>query len=141
MYKSNAQRCAKCSALLGKKLPKTCMRKVIYKNLRSRPIACSCLREEVPALPAYRALGAVALLLVDAEGHDKEVLSSFPFGTVPVWRVVFEGYHMNRPKYEALTALLHAHGFERVSGGYRAFQVVFHHANSSEAMAPGATRE
>ena len=78
---------------------------------------------------------------VDAEGHDKEVLSSFPFGAVPVWRVVFEGYHMNRPKYEALTALLHAHGFERVSGGYRAFQVVFHHANSSEAMAPGATRE
>ena len=141
MYKSNAQRCAKCSALLGKKLPKTCMRKVIYKNLRSRPIACSCLREEVPALPAYRDLGAVALLLVDAEGHDKEVLSSFPFGAVPVWRVVFEGYHMNRPKYEALTALLHAHGFERVSGGYRAFQVVFHHANSSEAMAPGATRE
>ena len=46
---------------------------------------------------------------------------------------------MNRPKYEALTALLHAHGFERVSGGYRAFQVVFHHANSSEAMAPGAS--
>ena len=42
---------------------------------------------------------------------------------------------------DVLRTLLHDHGFERVSGGYRAFQVVFHHANSSEAMAAGATRE
>ena len=32
----------------------------------------------------------VHLLLIDAEGHDHEVLSHYPFESLPTWRVVFE---------------------------------------------------
>ena len=70
----------------------------------------------------------VSLLVVDAEAHDYEVLAQFPFGRVPVERVVFEATHMRNADFDAAAALLSSHGFVPLRGGFKAASNVWHAA-------------
>ena len=149
LFQRSPNRCARCASRIQRPLPPTCLSKVIEKNLRRTEVRCVCLHEEArmaAALarhPTARAsaagtptplLEAVSLLMIDAEGHDFEVLASYPFGSVPTWRVMFEAHHMRNKDFDSASALLRSHGFEKVAGGYKAFQVIFHNVNSSEAL-------
>ena len=99
--------------------------------------SCACLQHEAPAAlrgTSRRAAGAVAFLLVDAEGHDHEVLRSYPFATVPTWRVNFEAFHMPNAEYNRTAALLHSHGFEKLYGGPKAFSNSWHNTQSREVL-------
>lgn len=79
----------------------------------------------------------VHLLLIDAEGHDDEVISHYPFASIETWRVVFEAARMHRSRHSLAAAILRANGFRHVSGGFGAMQSVWHHVNSSEAAWAG----
>ena len=65
-----------------------------------------------------------------------QVLAAYPFGAVPAWRVQFEAAHMSNADYDRAAALLHAHGYAKISGTYKARSVVFHHVHSNETLLP-----
>ena len=111
-------------------LPPWCLRHVIKSNLRQRPIRCACLDTEIAAMaaalpsrappssdPAHArkdgaARAVVDLLVVDAEGHDDQVLDQYPFGRWAPRRLVFEPKHLPPDRFQALAARLRARGYE-----------------------------
>lgn len=97
-------------------------------------MSCVCLSAVLPELGPAQEL---TLLFVDAEGYDDRVLSQFPFSSVRVARVVFEGVHLKRPAFEATAALLQSHGFELVWGGRMSYQSTWHRVNSTEPVLRG----
>ncbi len=107
------KKCGICARALGTSLRQSCMRRLISKNLASISVPCFCLRSELAAEPS------VALLAIDAEGHDLDVLRSYPFDVPRLrpWRVFFEAAHMSRATYRNASELMAAHGYAHVWGG------------------------
>ena len=73
----------------------------------------------------------LTLLLIDAEGHDAQILSRFPFERVPVSRVTFEAQHLPNVDFRAAGEALQRHGFELVFGGFKAALSTWHHVNAT----------
>ena len=69
------------------------------------------------------------------EGHDTTVLESYPFGSVPTWRVIFEAYHLQRGRLLRATALLRSHGFVPLNPGNR-YLSSWHNIRSQERVDP-----
>lgn len=121
--------CHKCSEALGRKLPPSCMRNVVSANLRDVEVPCRCLHVELTREPD------VTLLLIDVEGHDLEVLRSFPFERTRTARVIYESVHLSEEGRREAARLLLRSGFANVYGGLaRDPMVVWHHLNSSERL-------
>ena len=117
--------CVKCAARLGAPRtaynPANCLSRVIADNIRTRNVACACFGG---GAGAGKALGSVAeavlsgmppvaLLVVDAEGHDDEVLRAYPFERPPARprRVYFETKHLSRERFRGAAARLAGTGF------------------------------
>ena len=98
--------CALCSQQLGRPLPPTCLRDVIWKNVKHFEVACACISADL------RGVASVDLLLVDAEAHDDDALATYPFFSHPPTRVVFEPKHMPEARVDALGERLRAAGYE-----------------------------
>jgi hypothetical protein len=132
--KRQTKLCQSCGErLYGRKLPKWCLRHVVDKNLRSRQVECACLAGGLGVQ------GAVSLLQVDAERHDYEVISQYPFDKLPTWRVIFEATHMTGQTFNATASLLRSHGFVCVLGKHKgAAMSVWHNFHSKEPLLPGA---
>jgi len=152
-WKSTPAICSACRKLLGRPhLTDGCVRRVIEANMVADAVPCTCLRTAVlrHARPLARPLArqisrphelerggrrpVVRLLLVDAEGHDKDVLDAYPFAQVETWRVQFESNKINATRLAAVRARLGAHGFRPLQLGDRTAQPddVWHHPESRE---------
>ena len=119
--------CARCAERLGKHLDANCMRG-IKQALRSVRVPCIDWARELPEKSVVHAL------LVDAEGHDHEVLEHYPFERVETWRVIFEAARISRSQFAEVAARLRHAGFRHVEGPFGAMQSVWHHLNSSESV-------
>lgn len=69
-----------------------------------------------------------------------QVLQQYPFATVRTARVIFEALHLSHSEYMQAAALLENAGYFNVQGGWRSFLDVWHHGNSNEQLAAGASR-
>eukprot|EP00966_Prymnesium_polylepis_P101452 2349587-Prymnesium_polylepis.1 len=162
ILKSTPAQCRSCAKRLGRSLPDDCLSELLTENVVHLKVKCVCLAAEL------RSVRSVSLLVVDAEvrgapacararalakphsdlavapanratqGHDVDVLRQYPWSTVRTSRVVFESLHLSRFAYSQAAALLENHGFTNVQGGGRDFLDVWHHANSSDRIAPAA---
>lgn len=104
--------CSQCAAKLGHPLPGSCLRNVVRDNIVSNVVPCACLATEL------RDEQDVALLVIDAEGHDYEVLRQYPFDRIHTARVVFESMHLYpASKINEAASLLMRHGFVNIMGG------------------------
>ena len=93
-------------------------------------VPCACLRDEL----AREA--SVALLMVDAEGSDLEVLRQYPFDAVRTRRVAYETLHMSPPAIRAAAAIMMRAGFANILGGLTQTPMsVWHHTNGCVASA------
>ena len=130
-FRFGPAKCAECSKLVGRTLPPNCMSRLATAHLRPHTVPCACLRRELePARP-------VALLVVDTEGYDAEVLRQYPFGVVPTWRVIFESVHLSKRARHTAAELLRSHGFINVQGLTDAVaDATWHHNLSREAFLP-----
>ena len=128
LFSRMPRKCEACGKALGRPLTPSCMRRLISKNIRTVPVPCFCLRSELASEPT------VTLLTVDAEGHDFDVLNSYPFDVPHLrpWRVHFEARHLSRASYLNATALLSAHGYGHVAGSRRAEADTWHLIASAE---------
>ena len=82
---------------------------------------------------------AVHLLVVDVEGLEADVLSGYPFESVPTWRVQFESKLLAAGALTAARKRLREHGFRPLQLGpeQRMSNDVWHHPGSAEsAMRP-----
>ena len=130
-FRFGPAKCAACSKLVGRTLPPNCMSRLATAHLRPHTVPCACLRRELePTRP-------VALLVVDTEGYDAEVLRQYPFGAVPTWRVIFESVHLSKRARHAAAELLRAHGYINVQGLTDAVaDATWHHNQSRETFLP-----
>ena len=124
--KPQPRACARCAARLGKELDVNCMQG-IKQTLRSVRVPCIDWARELSGE------SVVHLLLVDAEGHDHEVLEHYPFERVETWRVIFEAARISRSQFAEAAARLRHAGFRHVEGPFGAMQSVWHLLNSSES--------
>ena len=99
LFKNNPRSCARCSESLRTPwpLPPDCMSRAVHDNVRGVEIRCACLETEL----AERSIARVTLLMIDAEGFDDRVIRAFPFGSIPVDRVIFEAVHMPNARFRA----------------------------------------
>lgn len=114
------EECERCAARLGRPLEADCLRGLIFQNTRHVNVSCAgtrLLRRDVRHALRVARQRAVQLLVVDAEGKDEQVLAAFPFGEVPVWRVIFEADRQTHVVFRRTAELLQAHGFRHVEGG------------------------
>ena len=65
----------------------------------------------------------VALLEIDTEGFDYDVLKQYPFDQVRTHRVIYEASHLHVSSVIAAAELLRSHGFANVLGGLGKVQV------------------
>jgi hypothetical protein len=105
----SSKNCRLCSRTLydgSRRLPPSCLSRVITDNLRERSVSCACLPREL------QGWNSVELLAVDAEGHDDDVLGYYPFDRWPPTRIVFEPKHIGRARFEVLASRLRHLGYE-----------------------------
>ena len=117
--------CALCSKALGRPLPSTCMRHVVWKNVGPLVVPCACVASELAGVRS------VELLLVDAEGHDDEAIATFPFFSHPPKRIIFEAKHMPRWRFDALAERLRAAGYECIEAQRNASRPCPHSAGAA----------
>jgi hypothetical protein len=67
--------------------------------------------------------------------YDLKVLQSYPFGTVPTWRVQFETKHLSREDRVATHQLLSQHGYLPLAQNHD--DETWHHPKSNETFATG----
>ena len=128
--KPQPRTCARCARQLARDLGTDCVAE-IRRALRGVRVPCIEWARELSGE------SAVQLLLVDAEGHDDEVLEQYPFERVETWRVVFEAARISREKFSAAATRLRLAGFRHIAGGFNSMQSVWHHLNSSEPPLQG----
>eukprot|EP00308_Calcidiscus_leptoporus_P001326 CAMPEP_0119378932 /NCGR_PEP_ID=MMETSP1334-20130426/50595_1 /TAXON_ID=127549 /ORGANISM="Calcidiscus leptoporus, Strain RCC1130" /LENGTH=311 /DNA_ID=CAMNT_0007398299 /DNA_START=32 /DNA_END=967 /DNA_ORIENTATION=- len=115
--------CVGCSARLNRSYPINCLKFVIKHNIRSRDVRCACFDGD--AAPHDEPRGAVdvlggvpntSLLVIDAEGHDDEVIAAYPLGRPRARprRVIFEAKHLVPERFRAAVSRLQACGYECV---------------------------
>ena len=124
LFRNNPRSCARCSSALGATtpLPPNCLRRAIEDNMRRHESRCLCLSSEL----ARRSVAHINLLMIDAEGHDDQVIRAFPFGAVRVDRVVFEAVHMPNARFRAVASHLRSFGFEHVKGVFKDYESTWH---------------
>ena len=121
-------KCTACAKRLQRPLPPSCMSRLILDNTVRQTVPCVCVSQEL-----RRIYGPISLLVIDTEGYDLEVLQQVPFGTVPIWRVVYETSHLSLRDTHAAATLMMQAGFANVLGGLAQTALsVWHHVNSSE---------
>ena len=123
--------CARCAARLHTSLPPDCLRWVINANVRPTDTPCAG-RGKLRHLLPNRSISAAALLVIDVEGFDADVLEVFPFESVQVWRVIFEASLLTVNDYTRANKRLRSQGFRWVSGdrGSGGDHVVWHHLDA-----------
>ena len=130
LFAYQPQRCAACSQFLGRPLPPQCMCDFFVKHTEALQVPCFCLERAVLQSAVAQ---PVALLMVDAEGVDDEVLRQYPFDKVKTWRVAFETTHLNAQGINKAASLMMRHGFANVVGGLAAVPMsIWHHVDSQE---------
>ena len=89
---------------------------MITANVRQVLVPCACLATE---LHKTESLGdpvattrVPALLMVDAEAHDDDVLMQYPFNSHPPHRLIFEPKHVPPERCAALGSVLRGWGYE-----------------------------
>jgi len=127
--------CKGCAEALGHALPPTCMRDVVAMNVLTTEVRCLCLERSLESRLTQRRHTAVSLLVIDTEGYDLKVLQSYPFGTVPTWRVQFETKHLSREDRVATHQLLSQHGYLPLAQNHD--DETWHHPKSNETFATG----
>ena len=91
-FRTSKKACQKCTQklnLTANPLPENCLSKVIRRNIRATHVKCVCPSALINEFPTANRTH-LTLLIVDAEGHDANILEQFPFGSVKVDRVTFE---------------------------------------------------
>eukprot|EP00316_Scyphosphaera_apsteinii_P010124 CAMPEP_0119319720 /NCGR_PEP_ID=MMETSP1333-20130426/50153_1 /TAXON_ID=418940 /ORGANISM="Scyphosphaera apsteinii, Strain RCC1455" /LENGTH=250 /DNA_ID=CAMNT_0007326199 /DNA_START=92 /DNA_END=844 /DNA_ORIENTATION=+ len=101
--------CTACAAKLRRPLPMSCLSRILLDNLAQSTVRCMCLQQLLSKHERY-----VALLMIDAQGHDAQILAAFPFDRVAVDRVVYEPSLLSRADQEMARRLLAKHGFVRL---------------------------
>jgi hypothetical protein len=97
--------CEECSKRLGRQLPIRCLERVVSANILERRLPCACLAAELASETR------VALLVVDAEGHDSNVLAQFPFDRIKPAAIVFEAKHLADDDFARVSLRLRALGY------------------------------
>jgi hypothetical protein len=98
--------CRMCSQQLQHTLPASCLRHVVWKNVKDLRVPCACLNRIV------RVNQPIDLLFVDAEGYDDTILYEFPFAQHQPTRVVFEPKHLGPKRFGDLVRYLRRYGYE-----------------------------
>lgn len=93
-YTPNA--CRKCSEIVGRHLPTSCLKHVVWRNVRHMTVDC------VNFTRLLHNATKIDLLFIDAEGYDDEVLYSYPFETLKPTRIVFEPKHMSLLRFNKI---------------------------------------
>jgi hypothetical protein len=84
------------------------MNRLVQDNLVAEKVRCACLSSIASRQRT------ITLLLIDAEGHDVDVLLKYPLGIVPTARVAFEAMHLTDSAWRTAVKLLRDHGFESI---------------------------
>ena len=129
-----SHRCNLCSKLIGRPLPGDCLRRLVRDHLVSLRVPCLCLPSLLPRLMANAARQAVGLLVIDAEGHDLQVLRQYPFANVPTWRVVYETLHLSDEGIIEAARLMRRHGFVSLLAPLSRSRFSVWHANHSKEV-------
>tara|TARA_Y100000741_G_scaffold365242_1_gene361293 strand:+ start:9242 stop:10060 length:819 start_codon:yes stop_codon:yes gene_type:complete len=98
--------CKMCSQRLQRKLPSSCLRHVVWKNVKDLHVPCACLKRVV------RMNQHIDLLFIDAEGYDDIILREFPFAQQQPTRVVFEPKHLGPTRFADIAHYLRGYGYE-----------------------------
>ena len=109
--KPQPRACARCAERLGRRMDASCTHGIKH-ALRSVRVPCIDWARELSGE------SVVHLLLVDAEGHDHEVLEHYPFERVETWRVIFEAARISRSTFAEAAARLRHAGFRHINGGH-----------------------
>lgn len=123
------QLCERCAAKLGRSLPSHCIRHFLWRALVNVSVPCLSLQGELSKIAPQ----SLTLLMIDAEGHDHDVLREYPFARYPPSRVIFEASNMGRDDFESSAMLLRRHGMRHVSGGHGTPMSVWHRLDANAA--------
>lgn len=97
--------CRACSVALKRALPANCMKNIVSDNLQMSTVPCVRWKSLLP--PGKR----IDFLMIDVEGHEHRVISSFPFRENPVGRVQFEAKHLSPLALNHTRSVLAHQGF------------------------------
>ena len=105
LFSYSPKQCRACSSALEHALPDNCMKNIVRDNLQESIVSCVQWNTLLP--PGKR----VDFLMIDVEGHERSVISSFPFRENPVRGVKFETKHLSTLALNDTRSVLAHQGF------------------------------